>query len=157
VEKLVERRASVGQMDEGEIAAKWLKGEGMTSIVLADDHAALRRFIKRLLREEADFSVVGEASNGIDAVKLVAELKPDILITDLTMPGLDGIEVTRQVRKVWPPTLVIVLSFWDATRYGETAKQAGAVGYVVKDSAVTKLVPAIRTALDSKRNHNGEH
>lgn len=129
----------------------------MTSIFLADDHRGIRRFIRILLEEEADFSVVGEAANGIDAVKLVADLKPDILITDLSMPGLDGIEVTRRVRKASPPTLVIVLSDWDVSFYGEAAKQAGAVGYVVKGSALTDLLPALRAALDSQRNHNGEH
>jgi DNA-binding NarL/FixJ family response regulator len=128
----------------------------MASIVLADDHRSIRRFIRIRLEEEADISVVGEAANGIDAVKIVAELKPDILITDLSMPGLDGIEVTRRVMKILPQTIVIVLSSWDVGCYVEAAKQAGAVSYVMKDSADTKLVPAIRAALDSKRNHKGE-
>jgi DNA-binding NarL/FixJ family response regulator len=128
----------------------------MVSILLADDNARIRRFIRILLEEEADLSVVGEAANGIDAVKLVADLKPDILITDLSMPGLDGIEVTRRIRKASPPTMVIVLSTWDTSSYGEAAKQAGAVGYVVKDSADTKLMPAIQAALDSRRNHGKE-
>jgi two-component system, NarL family, invasion response regulator UvrY len=131
-------------------------GEGMTSIVLADDHRSIRRFVRIRLEEEADISVIGEAANGIDAVKIVAELKPDVLITDLSMPGLDGIEVTRRVRKILPQIIVIILSNWDAGCYVEAAKQAGAVGYIAKNSADTKLVPAIRAALDSKRNHNGE-
>lgn len=128
----------------------------MTSNFLADDHRGIRRFIRILLEEEADFSVVGEAANGIDAVKLVADLKPDILITDLSMPGMDGIEVTRQVRKTLPQIIVIVLSDWDACNYAEAAKQAGAVNYVAKRSADTNLVSAIRAALDSKRNHEKE-
>jgi DNA-binding NarL/FixJ family response regulator len=139
------------------IIAEQSKERGrMTSILLADDHARIRRFIRILLEEESDFSVVGEAANGIDAVNLVAELKPNILITDLSMPGLDGIEVTRRVRKILPQIVVIILSSWDVGCYVEAAKQAGAVSYVMKDSADTKLVPAIRAALDSKRNHNGE-
>jgi DNA-binding NarL/FixJ family response regulator len=154
---MVERRASIGQKDEWTLISELPKeAVGMVTILLADDHAAVRRFIKILLRGEVDFSVVGEAANGIDAVKLVAELKPDILVTDLTMPGLDGLEVTKRVRKASPQTVVIVLSSWDAGSRAKAAKQAGAVCYVVKDSADTKLVPAIRAALDSKRNHNGE-
>ena len=128
----------------------------MTSILLADDHMLIRRLTKRLLQEETDLAVVGEAANGIDAVKLAAELKPDILVTDLSMPGLDGIEVTRQVRKASPQTIVIVLSNWDAGSRAQEAKQAGAVAYVDKDSADGTLVPVIRAALDRKRNHNGE-
>jgi len=129
------------------IAEQPKEAVGMVTILLADDHAAVRRFIKILLRGEVDFSVVGEAANGVDAVKLVAELKPDILVTNLTMPGLDGIEVTRRVRESSPPTMVIVLSMWDPGRYAETAKKAGAVTYIVKDSAVDNLVPAIRAAM----------
>ncbi len=128
----------------------------MTSILLADDYAPFRRLIRRLLEKEADLSIVGEAANGIDAVKLVTQLKPDILVTDLSMPGLNGIEVTRQARKASPQTLVVVLSSWDADSRAEAAKQAGAVDYILKDSADRRLVPAIRAALDSKRNHNGE-
>ncbi len=103
----------------------------MISIFLADDHAPIRRFIRRLLEEEADLSVVGEAANGIDAVKLVAEFKPNVLITDMNMPGLDGIEVTKQVRKASPQTVVVVLSSLDAERNVVAVKQAGASAYVV--------------------------
>ncbi len=122
----------------------------MISIFLADDHASIRRFIGRLLEKEADFSVVGEAANGIDAVKLVAELRPDVLITDLSMPGLDGIEVTRQVRKASPQTVVVLLSMADAERDVVAAKQAGASAYMRKDLAVRELLHTIRTVIDSQ-------
>ncbi|MFH0769071.1 MAG: response regulator transcription factor [Chloroflexota bacterium] len=125
----------------------------MISIFLADDHAIIRRFIKRLLEEEADLSVIGEAANGIDAVKLVAELKPDILITDLSMPGLDGIEVTRRVRKASPQTLIVALSNWDAQKNVVAAKQAGASAYVVKNLAVGELVHTVRMVMDSQADH----
>ena len=120
----------------------------MTSIFLADDHEINRRLIKRLLKEETDLCIVGEAANGLDVVQMVADLKPDILITDLSMPGLDGIEVTRQVRELLPQTRVIVLSMWEPGRYAEAAKKAGAVSYIVKDSAINSLVPTIRAAID---------
>ncbi len=125
----------------------------MISLFLADDYANIRHFIRRLLEKEADFSVVGEAANGIDAVKLVAELKPDVLITDLSMPGLDGIEVTKRVRKASPQTAVVVLSSWDAERYVVAAKQAGASVYMVKNLAVEEFVHTIRTVVDSRADH----
>jgi two-component system, NarL family, invasion response regulator UvrY len=128
----------------------------VTSIILADDHASIRRFIKRLLKEEEDLCVVGEAGNGLDAAQMVADLKPDILITDLSMPGLDGIEVTQRVRKSSPQTMVIVLSMWDPGKYAEAAKKAGAIAYMVKDSAIKSLVPAIRAAMDRQRNGNSQ-
>ena len=125
----------------------------MTSIFLVDDFEMNRRLIKRLLEEEEDLCVVGEAGSGLDAVRMVAALKPDILITDLSMPGLDGIEVTRRVRESSPQTRVIVLSMWDPGKYAEAAKKAGAVAYIVKDSAINSLVPCIR-AIDRQGNGN---
>jgi len=128
----------------------------VTSIFLADDHEINRRLIKRLLKEEENLCVVGEAGNGLDAAQMVADLKPDILINDLSMPGLDGIEVTRRVRQSSPQTRVIVLSMWDPRRYAEVAKKAGAFTYMVKDSAVSNLVPAIRAAMDRGRHGNSQ-
>lgn len=128
----------------------------MTSIFLADDREINRRLIKRLLEEEEDLCVVGEADNGLEAARMVADLKPDILITDLSMPGLDGIEVTRRVRESSPQTRVIVLSMWNPERYAEAARKAGAVTYVVKDSAINNLIPAIRSAMDRQRNDNSQ-
>jgi len=138
------------------IANKQTNGKEVTSIFLADDHEMIRRFIKRLLKEEVDLCVVGEAANGLDAAQMVANLKPDILITDLSMPGLDGIEVTRRVRQSSPKTMVIVLSMWNPSRYAEEAKKAGAFTYMIKDSAINDLVPAIRAAIDHRRNGNSQ-
>jgi DNA-binding NarL/FixJ family response regulator len=122
----------------------------MISILLADDFAPIRRIIRRLLEEEADLTVIGEAANGIDAVKLVAEFKPDVLITDMSMPGLDGIEVIRQVRKATPQTVIVVLSAEDGEKNAVAAKQAGASAYLVKGLPVRELVYTVRTAMDSQ-------
>jgi len=133
---------------------KQAEGKEVISIFLADDHEINRRLIKRLLKEEADLCVVGEADNGLEAARMVTDLKPDILITDLSMPGLDGIEVTRRVRESSPQTRVIVISMWEPERYAEAVKEAGAVAYIVKDSAINSLVPAIRAATDRQGNSN---
>jgi DNA-binding NarL/FixJ family response regulator len=121
---------------------------GTLNIVLADDHEMVRKGIRRLLEVEPDFIIVGEASGGTDAVKLVEKLHPDVLVTDLKMPDLGGIEVTKQVRQLSPSTQVVVLSMFGDGAYVEAALHAGARGYVPKDSSADDLVKAIREVAD---------
>ena len=114
-------------------------------IVLADDHALVREGLKRLIEDQDDLEVVGEAKNGTEAVRLVAELRPSILLVDLSMPDLSGVEVTRAVRAGTPGTRVI-----GVTRHRDALSvaamfAAGAAGYVLKQSSSGELLRAIRT------------
>ena len=117
-------------------------------ILLADDHAIVRDGLKALLKDEPDFEVVGEAADGLEAVRMVDRLRPDVLVLDLMMPGLTGLEVTRQVSKL---TNVIILSMHANEAYVIEALRKGAKGYIMKDSTSADLVKAIRDVLSGKR------
>jgi DNA-binding NarL/FixJ family response regulator len=126
-------------------------GKWKSTIILADDHQVVRQGLRAVLEAESHFRVVGEAGNGLDAARLVERLQPDVLVIDLMMPGLNGLEVTRQVKKGSPKTHVIVLSMHKDESYVVEALKNGAVGYVVKDSSVDELFKAIREALAGRR------
>ena len=115
-------------------------------VLLADDHKIVRECLHALLRSEPDIEVIGEADNGLLIGDLVADLQPDVLLLDLMMPGLNGLEVTRQVCKRSPHVRVIVLSMHSNENYVLEALHNGAAAYVNKDSHVENLVLAIRTA-----------
>ncbi len=114
------------------------------TIILADDHHVVRQGFKALLANEPDFSVIAEAGDGLEAVKITGRLKPDILVADLMMPYLNGLEVTRQVGKLSPNTRVIILSMYMDEPYVAEALQNGACGYVLKESNITDLTKAVR-------------
>ncbi len=116
----------------------------MITIVLADDHKIVRQGIKAMLQTEVDFTVIGEAADGLEAVQMVKQLQPDILVSDLIMPGLDGIEVTRQLANGSTKTRVIILSVNNNIGYVSAALRAGAGGYVIKEAGVDQLEHAIR-------------
>ena len=118
-----------------------------TAIVLADDHQVVRRGLRSLLEEEPDFRIVGEASNGLEAAELVERLKPDVLVVDVIMPGLTGLEVARRAGQDSPHTRVVVLSIYDNDAYVLEALRAGAKAYVLKRSTSDELVYAIREAI----------
>jgi len=113
-------------------------------IVLADDHHIVRQGVMALLRGEPDFSVVGEASDGISVVAIAGQLKPDILVLDLMMPGLNGLEVTRRISKVSPNTRVVILSMYMNEPYVIEALRNGAYAYILKESSIADLIKAIR-------------
>jgi DNA-binding NarL/FixJ family response regulator len=119
----------------------------MITIVLAEDHHIVRQGIRSLLEAEADFKVIGEVSDGLEAVRIVESLRPDILILDLIMGGLNGIEVARQVNKQSSKTAIIILSMYNNEAYVLEALRAGAKGYVLKDSTAAELVKAVREAV----------
>ena len=121
------------------------------TIILAEDHHIVREGVRVLLQNQPDFSVVSEAADGLTAVQAVEELKPDILLVDLMMPGLGGLEVTRKVTKTSPNTKVIVLSMYRNEPYVIEALRNGARGYVLKESSVADLVEAIRAVAAGHR------
>lgn len=119
----------------------------MISIVLADDHNIVRQGLRSLLEEQPDFRVVGEAADGVETSKLVERLHPDVLVADVMMGSMNGIEVTRQVRRISPKTRVVVLSMHADEVYVMEALRAGAKAYVLKDSIADDLLHAIREAV----------
>ncbi|RPI11065.1 MAG: DNA-binding response regulator [Zetaproteobacteria bacterium] len=115
-------------------------------ILLADDHRVLRSGLRALLSAQADLDVVGEASDGDEALRLAQTLKPDVLVMDVGMPGVNGIDATARVRRDLPATKVLILSMHDDQGYLRQALRAGASGYVLKRAADTELLAAIRAA-----------
>ncbi len=117
------------------------------SILLVEDHPLTRRAIGGLLRAQPDFRVVGEAANGLEALHLIEQSTPDVVITDIVMPMAGGLDLLRELALQTPRPLVIVLSLFDDPRYVQEATNCGAAAYVLKQSAPTFLVTAIRDAL----------
>jgi DNA-binding NarL/FixJ family response regulator len=120
------------------------------TILLADDHAILRQGLRRILESYPDFQVVAEAANGVQAVELARELEPDVAILDVAMPELNGLEALAQIRKRVPRTAVLILSMYNDARYVTRALNAGARGYLLKDSVEQDLVEAIQLACQGK-------
>jgi len=116
------------------------------TILLADDHHIVRQGLHRLLEAEPDLTVVGEASDGLKTIQLTEELRPDVLVLDLMMPGLDGLEVTRRLSRRLPHTHIVVLSMHSSEGYVMEALRNGAVGYVLKSSDAADLIKAVREA-----------
>jgi DNA-binding NarL/FixJ family response regulator len=123
----------------------------MTTLVLADDHPFVLLGLRALLKTEPDLSVVGEAMDGPEAVALTERLRPDVLVLDLMMPGLSGLEVLGRVGLQSPETRVVVLSSYDREDYVLGALRSGARGYVLKDSCVVELVRAVREVAAGRR------
>lgn len=115
-----------------------------TRILLADDHAVVRKGFRMILEAEADLEVVGEASNGREAVECAASLQPDIVVMDVTMPELNGIEATRRICENSPRTRVLALSMHKDAVYVREILKAGAKGYLLKDAGEGDLLKAIR-------------
>lgn len=122
----------------------------MIRIVLAEDHAAIRQKLKRLLAQESNWQVSAETGNGLQVVRLVSQIKPDVLVTDLGLPGLHGLEVVRRVHRNSSRTRIVVASIHDDEQYVRQAVRNGALGYVRKDEVGRHLLPAIRSALAGK-------
>ena len=121
------------------------------TIVLADDHTVVREGLGALLNAEPDFRVVGEANDGLEAVRLTERLQPNVLLVDLAMPGLIGLEVIRQVTKRFPEIHVIVLSMHATEDYVLEALRNGASGYILKESSVTEVVKGVRAVAAGRR------
>ncbi|HEY1469542.1 MAG TPA: response regulator transcription factor [Candidatus Acidoferrum sp.] len=120
-------------------------------ILLADDHELVRRGIRGLLRVRGEWRVVGEAVNGREAVAKAKKLKPDVAILDISMPDLEGLQATREIRKSSPNTQVVVLTMHDSEQMVRRALSAGALGYVLKSDLAVDLAKAVKTVATGHR------
>ena len=116
-------------------------------LLLVDDHVVVRQGLKALFANEPDVEIVGEAGNGREALSCIPELQPDVILMDISMPGLNGIEATRQIRQKHPDVKVVVLSMHANEEYVFQVLRAGASGYVLKQSDSMEVLNAIRAAL----------
>ena len=130
-----------GKLDKGESTMT-------TKILIADDHRIVREGLKHLLEKESSMEVVGEAKTGREAVEMAGKLKPAVVIMDITMPELNGIEATRQILTELPNTKVIVLSMHSDKRFVSKMLSAGACGYLLKDCALEELVDAVQAVVN---------
>ena len=121
------------------------------SVLLADDHSVLRDGLAALLEAQDGIKVIAHAQDGREAVRKITELKPDVVIMDIVMPELDGIEATRLVHESSPLTQVVILSMYSTTEHIFRALHAGAKGYLLKESAGAELVTAVRTVHAGRR------
>jgi NarL family two-component system response regulator LiaR len=117
------------------------------NILIVDDHEVVRKGVRSYLETLPDFRVVGEASSGEKGVEMVTELIPDIVLLDLIMPGMDGVETTRQIKKISPRTQVVVLTSYHEDVHIFPALKAGAISYILKDMKMEKLVEALHRAV----------
>jgi len=120
------------------------------AILLAEDHTVVRQGIRQFLEREEDLKVVGEASDGEEAVRLTEQLKPDVIIMDIAMPKLNGIEATKQIKQLPLCTIILILTAYDYEEYIFPILEAGAAGYLLKDVSGSELIDAIHTV------HKGE-
>jgi DNA-binding NarL/FixJ family response regulator len=113
-------------------------------VLLADDHAILRSGIRALLEDEPDIEVVGEAEDGHAVIRMVAELEPDVILIDIAMPRLNGLEATRRIMQANPQAKILILTMHENEEYVRQVFASGAMGYILKDAAVRELLGAIR-------------
>ncbi len=123
----------------------------LITVLLADDHSLVRKGFRRMLEDESDMEVVGEAANGREAVDLVEKLAPNVLVMDYSMPELDGAQATREIRKTNQSTRILILSMYSNENYFRGSLDAGANGYLLKNAIDVELPEAIRAVASGKR------
>lgn len=126
------------------------------TVILADDHAVVRDGLQSMMEAQGDIEVIGHAGNGYEAVDKITELCPDVAVVDIAMPEMNGIDVTREVIKACPSTRVVILSMYSTTEHILQALQAGALGYVLKESAGVEVINAIRAVHAGHRYLSGK-
>jgi DNA-binding NarL/FixJ family response regulator len=118
---------------------------------MVDDHVIVRQGLCSLVNNEEGMEVVGEAADGRTAIKLARELKPDVIVIDVNMPGMDGVEATRRINRDTPDIKIIALSMYSKKSFILEMLKAGALGYILKDAAFDELIKAINTVIDGKK------
>jgi len=119
-------------------------------MILADDHNVFRNCLSRSFEQEDDIDIIGQADNGLSAIDLVRELSPDIVVMDIGMPDMNGVEATRQIIREWPSVKVIGLSMHSSDKYVREMFRAGASGYLLKNCTFDELIEAVRTVAQGK-------
>ncbi len=120
------------------------------NVVIADDHALVREGTKQMLEGQSGIEIVGEASDGEQAIRLVATLKPNVILMDIAMPGVNGIEATRRIKKDWPRISVLVLTAYDDDQYIDALLDAGAAGYLLKNVSAEELARSVRAVAEGE-------
>jgi DNA-binding NarL/FixJ family response regulator len=120
------------------------------TIIVADDHVVIRKGLRTLLEERRGWKVVGEAANGREAVEKAARLRPDVVVMDLSMPELNGLDATRLILKVMPDARVVILTMHNTEELVEKTLRAGARGYVLKSDTERDLITALEAVLDNR-------
>ena len=121
------------------------------TVLLADDHAVVRDGLRLLLEASGEFQVVGMAVDGIEAVRHALDLHPQVVVMDVAMPGMNGIEAAQQILETWPEARIVILSMYVSSEHVHRALQAGASGYLLKESAGAEVVEAVRTVAAGQR------
>jgi len=114
-------------------------------VLIADDHQVVREGLSAILRTKEEIAVVGEVKDGVEAVEQARRLKPDVILMDISMPGMNGVEATRQIKREQPEVGIVVLTMYDEEEYIYDLVKAGATGYLLKDSDSSQIVKAIKT------------
>ncbi len=120
-------------------------------VLLADDHAVLRSGLKAMLAQHQDYDVVGEAANGLETLKMAAELQPDLILLDLTMPGLNGLDALPSIKRNSPASIILILTMHEDPQYFQQAMRNGAAGYVLKKAADSELLSAMWAVMHGER------
>ena len=124
---------------------------GKITVLLVDDHALVRRGFRRMIEDDPEISVVGEASDGKQGVELAQQLKPRVIVMDFAMPNMDGVQATREILRHLPKTAILILSMYSEENYVRNAFDAGALGYILKNAMDIDLPAAIKDAAAGKR------
>jgi two-component system, NarL family, response regulator LiaR len=126
------------------------EGGSLSRIVVADDHPLIRRALTSTIDEQPDLQTIGEATDGLEAVELCRRLKPELVLMDVLMPNMDGLEATRQIKRDSPRTSVLVLTASEDPNHLSEALKAGAAGYVQKEATTTETIGAVRKVLEGE-------
>jgi DNA-binding NarL/FixJ family response regulator len=125
------------------------------TVLLVDDHQLVRKGFRRILEDDPEIHVIGEAGTGVDAIQMVGKFSPRVVVMDMAMPGLDGVQTTREILKKAPATAVLILSMYAESAYIRNAFEAGAKGYLLKNAIEVDLTGAVKTVAAGRRYASG--